>query len=59
MPWWRVSFNLSFSLEERQDLRTPLQQLTNVHILTSTKQKFEFTYNNFSLLIKLDRGKSS
>ena len=33
-------------LEERPDFHTPLQQ-TNEQTLTTSKQKFEFTYNYF------------
>ena len=52
-----VSFDFSFSVEEGQDLRTPVQQ-TNEQTLTTSKHTFKNGDTDFLCHLKFNRGKS-
>ena len=53
-----VSFDFSFSVEEGQDLRSPLQQ-TNEQTLTISKHTLKNGDTDFLCHLKLNRGKST
>ena len=53
-----VSFDFSFSVEEGQDLRTPLQQ-ANEQTLTISKHTLKNGDTDFLCHLKLNRGKST
>ena len=53
-----VSFDFSFSVEEGQDLRTPLQQ-TNEQTLTISKHTLKNGDTDFLCHLKLNRSKST
>ena len=54
----KVSLDFSFSMEERPDLRTPLQQ-TNEQTPTTLKHAFEFTYYYFPCHLLTEQRYSS
>ena len=60
-PWVQlksVSFDLNFSVEERPEFYTPLQQ-TNKLTLTTSEHDHEFTYNYFPCHLLTEQGYSS